>query len=66
MPPRSKTDPFVTLVPEYYDAVTDCTYDASGNLLSCRFRNGGAAGVVISTLTMAYDADGNMLTAERG
>lgn len=62
---RDNTSPFVALVPEKYDALTDATYDASGNMLSCKFRNGGLTGVVISTLTMTYDADGNMLTAVR-
>jgi hypothetical protein len=61
----STTDPLVALVPEKYNAVTDCTYDAAGNMLSCKFRHGGVAGVVLSTLTLTYDSSGNLLTAER-
>lgn len=62
---------FQKLVPEYYDAVTDATYDASGNMLTCKFRVKGdstglpATWAVVSTLTMTYDASGNMLTAVR-
>ena len=62
---RSTTSPLVTLVPEKYDAVTDCNYDDDGNMLSCKFRNGGVGGVVLATLTLTYDASGNLLTAER-
>lgn len=54
-----------TLVPAAYDAITDCAYDANGNMLSCKFRHGGVAGGVLSTLTMTYDVNGNLLTAER-
>jgi hypothetical protein len=61
----SSTSPFVSLVPEKYDAVTDCVYNGSGNMLSCKFRHGGVAGTVLSTLTMTFDSAGNMLTAER-
>jgi hypothetical protein len=54
-----------TLIPEAYDAISDCEYDASGNMLSCNFRKGGVTGNVLSTLTMTYDVSGNLLTAER-
>lgn len=53
------------LVPVQYDAVTDCEYDSAGRMTSCKFRSGGVTGAVLSTLTMTYDALGQMLTAVR-
>ncbi len=53
------------LVPERYDAVTDCEYDAASNMTSCKFRNGGISGAVLSTLTLTYDSNGNITTAVR-
>ena len=62
---RSKVSPLVPLVPEHYDALTDCVYDANNRLVSCSFRNGGVNGAVLASLTLTYDSNGNLLTAVR-
>lgn len=58
-------NPPKALVPESFDAVTDCTYDANNNMLSCKFRQKDASGPIISTLTCTYDANNNMISAVR-
>ena len=51
------------LVPSVYDYVF-MTYVAN-NMTSAVFRNGGAAGAIVSTLTMTYDASDNLLTVTK-
>lgn len=53
------------LVPERFDSVTDMSYDVAGNLLTVSFRRGGVAGVVLATLTLAYDTAGNLTSVAR-
>ena len=41
------------------------TYDVDGNLTVVEYKLGGSAGTVVATLTMTYDATGNVLTVTR-
>jgi hypothetical protein len=50
-------------IPEHDYGVN--TYDASNNLLSTVYRLGGPEGTIVATVTMTYDAEGNMLTFHR-
>ena len=34
----------------------------SGNVTSVVYRSGGASGLIVTTLTLAYDGSGNLLT----
>ena len=35
---------------------------AGGNVTSVVYRSGGASGLIVTTLTLAYDGGGNLLT----
>ena len=41
------------------------TYDVDGNLTVVEYKLGGSAGDIVMTLTMTYDATGNVLTVTR-
>lgn len=41
------------------------TYDGQNNLLSTVYRKGGPSGTIVATVTMTYDANGNLLTFHR-
>jgi hypothetical protein len=53
-----------SLVPSQYDYIT-CSYDTSNNLTSSIFKLGGATGSTISSLAMAYDTAGNLLSVTK-
>jgi hypothetical protein len=40
-------------------------YDISNNITSIVYKLGGAAGVIVATLVLTYDANGNIATIER-
>ena len=40
-------------------------YDGSNNLLYTTYRLGGSSGTVVGIVTMTYDVNNNLLTAER-
>lgn len=41
------------------------TYDGDSNLLTTVYRKGGPTGTIVATVTMTYDANGNLLTFRR-
>jgi hypothetical protein len=50
-------------IPEHDYGVN--TYDAENNLLTTVYRKGGPSGIIVATVTMTYDANGNLLTFQR-
>ena len=53
-----------SLVPEEYDYI-DLSYDTGSNLTGSVFKLGGSGGSVISTLQLAYDTAGNMVSVAK-
>ena len=41
------------------------TYDVNNNLVTVEYYIGGSSGDLVCTLTMTYDANGNVLTVTR-
>lgn len=41
------------------------TYDGNDNLVTVEYYLGGSGGELVATLTMTYDANGNVLTVAR-
>lgn len=54
-----------SLVPSVYDYIGGITYDANSNLTQVVFRNGGAGGAIVSTLTMTYDVNNRLTSVTR-
>lgn len=54
-----------SLVPAVYDYIGGFTYDVNSNLTQVVFRNGGAGGVIVSTLTMTYDGSNRLTSVTR-
>lgn len=63
-----RTITVANLVNEEFDHIT-LTYVAAGNgageIETVTYRNGGAGGTVVATLTLAYDASNNLVTVAR-
>lgn len=53
------------LITQAYDYVLLSNYDAGGNVGTIVFKSGGAAGTIVGTLTLTYDASGNLLTVTK-
>ena len=47
-----------------HDHVTN-SYNGSGQLTSVVYRQGGATGSIVATLTLTYDANSNLSTVSR-
>lgn len=54
-----------SLVPSVYDYIGNFTYDANSNLTGVTFRNGGAGGAIVCTLTMTYDVNDRLTSVTR-
>ena len=52
-----------SLVPSTYDYI-DLSY-TDGNLTTVIYKIGGSGGTTVSTLTLAYDADDNLISVEK-
>ena len=53
------------MVPEQFDYVKVLSKDANGNPTALEYRIGGAGGVLVATLTLTYDGDGDFESATR-
>jgi len=52
-----------SLVPSTYDYINLSYTD--GNLTTVIYKIGGSAGTTVSTLTLAYDVDNNLISVEK-
>lgn len=63
-----KTVSLASLVTEPYDFIA-LTYVTAGNgigeIETVTYRQGGAAGTIVATLTLAYDASDNLISVTR-
>lgn len=53
------------LVTSAFDYISLSNYDASGNVGTVVYRNGGVIGTIVATLTLTYDASGNLTSISK-
>lgn len=53
-----------SLVPEIYDYIS-LGYNAGNDLTTVIFKRGGVSGVIVSTLTLGYDVNGNVTSVTK-
>lgn len=53
------------LVPEVYNYIEITSKNANGDPLTVEYKTGGAGGVLVATLTITYDVDGDVQSVLR-
>lgn len=53
------------LITSPYDYVSLSNFTASGNPQTIVYKSGGASGVTVATLTLAYDGSGNLTSVTK-